>query len=95
MNCKRGDLAFVMFVGDPKLQENVGRVVRVIRRNGFAEYIGYGRVPCWWIRSEGTAMRAGNDAHRAFEGNMPDLALRPIRPAPETQDVKHDEPVMV
>lgn len=93
MNCKRGDLAFVVFVSGVPMLPNVGRVVRCVRRNGTRHYEGYGDLACWWIRSEGTSMVAGDDAHQAMEGNFPDLALRPIRGEPERVTEKTPEEI--
>ena len=92
MNCKPGDLAVVMFVGDTlKYQTNVGRIVRVLRRAEDREYSGYGNQPRWWIRSEGTEMKSSEGLR--FEGKMPDIALRPIRPLEEKEDVKREETI--
>lgn len=90
MNCKKGDLAVVIFVDGTIVQPNVGRIVRVLHRNPDYHYLRRGLVPCWRIRSAGAPMMT-SDGGMLMEGNMPDLALRPIRPLEKTKTVKRDE----
>lgn len=87
MNCKAGDLAVVMFVDGVKVQPNVGRIVRVISRNPDAEYEGRGLCACWHIRSEGSPMFSSYGG-QIMEGNIPDIAIRPIRPLEEKSATK-------
>lgn len=91
MNCKKGDLAVVTFVSLPKYQANVGRIVRVLRRARSQEYGGFGMLARWWVSSEGTAMVSS--CGPALEGQMADIALRPILPLEEPETVKRREEI--
>jgi hypothetical protein len=91
MNCKKGDLAVVIFVAGETTRPNVGRIVRVVERNEDREYPGYGSIACWNVRSEGTPM-TNSSGYPLMEGNMPDIALRPIRQLEEKEkEVRKEE----
>lgn len=83
MNCKAGDLAYIV---DSSFPENIGRVVEVIGAYGMFRDEGF----CWNIRAnlpltgegelDGTIMRL-------CEGFIPDACLRPISGVPLEDEV--------
>lgn len=73
MNCKPGDLAFIL-AGHSVFPENIGKVVRVIKRSEHAELD-------WFIKSEGGLLKT--TVGLMAESNCVDRALSPIRPEPE------------
>lgn len=94
MNCKQGDLAYILFSLRP---ENIGRVVRV------AEYIGkfsereqfqFNGMLCqalvtdhyWWIEADDLSIGLG-PSPRAY---IADSWLRPIKPDEESQESKEE-----
>lgn len=78
MNCKPGDLAFIVRSDFP---ENIGRIVRVIK-------LINDDPPRWHVVLEGSPAKAyyktpPHERVPATEGQICDSNLRPIRPEPE------------
>lgn len=86
MNCKPGDLAFIVRSDFP---ENLGCIVRVL--SAFGEFDNYTDKNVsrftWTVETEGRPLRVMNVVSREirFAGKCitPDSCLRPIRPEPE------------
>jgi hypothetical protein len=76
MNCKPGDMAFVVRVGDPAMAPNVGAMVRVVQ----LDHIGsFG--PTWEvITMSQTVDSFGNAYPPGKQATAPDVFLQPIRP---------------
>ncbi|MDR5801187.1 hypothetical protein [Caballeronia sp. LZ001] len=77
MNCKPGDLAYI--VEGPS--ENLGKVVEVKSGFGFYKDEGY----CWNIVCRSKLVAIGEidgKVHRVKEGFIPDKSLRPISGVP-------------
>ena len=72
MNCKPGDLAFIIANG-PVFPENVGKVVRVIGPSTGKHD--------WRVQSEGGLLKTVGGWKT--QANVRDACLRPIRPEPE------------
>lgn len=81
MNCKPGDLAFIIRSDFP---ENVGRIVRVVSAIGNRPFQG-GIDFMWLVYADGSVVTASfnGEAVQVREGCIGDSLLRPIRPEPE------------
>jgi hypothetical protein len=82
MNCQPGDLAISI---STELPENLGRIVRVVRRYENTPEWNYGTRLAWWCECSDEMVwyfHARGEYRFAKEGPIPDDALRPIRPAP-------------
>lgn len=78
--CKVGDRAFIF---KSPFQENIGRVVRIMRPSGPDEVCDWqpGDV-VWWIKSDGSPLRQrfeDNSTYLVAERCMEDAGLLPIR----------------
>jgi hypothetical protein len=86
MNCKPGDLAFIV---DSQFPENLGRVVEVISAYGDFRDEGF----CWNVIAK-TAMKGEGEIDGRImylrEGFIPDVCLRPISGAPVNDEVTDD-----
>lgn len=86
MNCKPGDLAYIVESAFP---ENLGRVVEVIDAYGMFRDEGF----CWNIRANSPLTGEGEiDGTIMFlcEGFIQDACLRPISGVPIESDVKDE-----
>ncbi|SKC78449.1 hypothetical protein SAMN05445504_2395 [Burkholderia sp. CF099] len=91
MNCKPGDLAFVV---RDEHSVNIGRVVRVV---GPARYIGASSVfgPAWYCVTEGEPLLVMqfDDPSTTFwldEADIFDQCLRPISGVPVNDEISHE-----
>lgn len=84
MNCKPGDMAISV---NTRWPENLGVIVTVLRRHVDSPEWNFGGKPAWWCVSTSLMTwhfeRSGRMV-RDYEGPVPDVNLRPIRPAPQT-----------
>lgn len=89
MNCKQGDLAFVV----SSEAGNIGKIVTVVRPAAFSEYCDFRHSDegfHWWIRAEGSPiLDTWGGKHR--EESFPDAWLRPIRPPAQDESVTTGE----
>jgi hypothetical protein len=87
MNCRPGDLAISINTDWP---ENLGLIVRVVRRHINSREWNYGDRPAWWCVCEQPMtwhFLISGRVVSAHEGPVPDESLRPIRPdADQRQD---------
>ena len=81
MNCKPGDLAFIVRSDFP---ENIGRIVRVVAASGNWTYAS-GTYFNWEVAVIGSPLTGNKDGRYVKDtaGIIPDSFLRPIRPEPE------------
>lgn len=94
MNCKQGDLAFI--VGSEL--GNTGKIVKVIRFLGECPYFDSidwfdGMGPCWLVETQGSQICVQNTAgvngfHKVCPA--PDSRLRPIRPGDVSETTDSD-----
>ncbi len=84
MNCKPGDLAYLVRVDDPRFSENIGRVVTVTRLAGVED--------CWWVDALPPGLLGYRDGNFGYstEGWVRDSNLRPISGVPVTDDVRDE-----
>lgn len=90
MNCQPGDLAICINSEQP---ENLGRIVRVMRRHENTTEWNYGTRAAWWCECSDDMVwyfRTRGEYRFAKEGPVPDDALRPIRPAPPVTTDERD-----
>jgi hypothetical protein len=80
LNCKPGDLAYVVRSVIP---ENIGIVVEVLR--ACTEYDCYANDPAWWVRSPSPTMHTDGSFQR--DGTAYDRNLRPISGVPVDEEV--------
>ena len=84
MNCKPGDLAFIIRSDFP---ENIGRIVRVVKYAGVATFRRAGTLYLWVVEAQGSPLRGkwlnSGVISSEFTSLAPDADLRPIRPEPE------------
>lgn len=76
MNCKPGDMAFIVRVLHPDMAPNVGAMVRVVDKG---EDRGVG--PMWnVITMSPTVDGIGGSFPPGIQATAPDICLQPIRP---------------
>jgi hypothetical protein len=77
MNCKPGDLAYCIRVLDPRLEENVGRIVTVL---SISDYLEGDMAPFWNVEAcaPGLLVFNGQSFVRVTRGMIRDSNLRPI-----------------
>lgn len=81
MNCKPGDLAFCVRVFDPRLAENIGRIVTVESLSDYSEEDG---LPFWNVvaHDPGVLGFNGRGFFRVTRCVIRDCNLRPISGVP-------------
>ena len=83
MNCKPGDLAYVVSVDDAQFAENIGHVVAVLRCAGFDDY--------WEIEAQQPLLGFVDGEYRyGIDGCIRDQNLRPISGVPVHDDIRDE-----
>ena len=84
MNCKPGDLAFIIRSDFP---ENIGLIVRVVSWGGMLRHRSGGALSLWNVEAQGSPLRGKWLSSGVVSSErvslVPDQDLRPIRPEPE------------
>jgi hypothetical protein len=86
MNCKQGDLAYIV---DSQFPENLGRVVDVLSGYGVFRDEGF----CWNVRAKTALKGEGEIDGRIMylrDGFIPDSCLRPIGGVPIDEEVRDE-----
>lgn len=83
MNCKPGDIAFVVRVGHPDMAPNIGAMVRTVTIHHEGSY-----GPSWEvITMSQTVDGMGNEFPPGKQATAPDMFLQPIRPPKPPEEI--------
>lgn len=90
MNCKPGDMAISV---NTRWPENLGVIVKVLRRHVDSLEWNFRGEPAWWCVSTAPMtwhFEPSGRVARGHEGPVPDVNLRPIRPAPQAGEMPEE-----